>query len=98
MQKVRQNDLKFSANQFFVFELLIYFFVNVSSNFVIQERLDLLSNRGFQKDIYLQFFMKVPQLTARLSKKQNCRNFDVFGECAQIQTKINWLGFGIHTI
>ena len=27
MQKVRQNDLKFSENQFFVFEMLIYFFV-----------------------------------------------------------------------
>ena len=47
MQKVRQNDLKFSENQFFVFEMLIYFFVNVSSNFVIQERLDPLSNKRF---------------------------------------------------
>ena len=40
MQQVRQNDLKFSENQFFLFEMLIYFFVNVSSKFVIQERLD----------------------------------------------------------
>ena len=47
MQKVRQNDLNFSENQFFVFEMLIYFFVNVSSKFVIQEQLDLLSNRRF---------------------------------------------------
>ena len=47
MQKVRQNDLNFSENHFFVFEMLIYFFVNVSSIFVIQERLDLLSNRRF---------------------------------------------------
>ena len=39
MQKVRQNDLKFSENQVFVFEMLIYFFVNVSSIFVNQERL-----------------------------------------------------------
>ena len=37
MQKVRQNDLNFSENSFFVFEMLIYFYVNVSSNFVIQE-------------------------------------------------------------
>ena len=37
MQKVRQNDLKFGENPFFVFEILIYFYVNVSSNFVIQE-------------------------------------------------------------
>ena len=47
MQKFRQNDLKFSENQFSVFEMLIYFFVNVSINFVIQERLDPLSNRRF---------------------------------------------------
>ena len=47
MQRVRLNDLKFSENQFFVFEMLIYFFVNVSSNFVIQERLDPLSNKRF---------------------------------------------------
>ena len=39
MQKVGQNDLKISENQFFVFEILIYFFVNVSSSFVIQARL-----------------------------------------------------------
>ena len=52
MQKVRQNDLKFCENQFFVFEMLIYFFVNVSSNFVIQEQLDTLSNSRFKKDIY----------------------------------------------
>ena len=51
MQKVRQNDLKFSENQFFVFEMLIYFFVNVSSNFIIQERLDPLSNSRFKKEI-----------------------------------------------
>ena len=37
MQKVRQNDLNFSENPFFYFEMLIYFYVNVSSNFVIQE-------------------------------------------------------------
>ena len=83
MQKVRQNDLKFNENQFFVFEMLIYFFVNVSSNFVIQERLDPLSNRRFLKR-YLQFLIKVPQMTAKLSKNQNCRNFDVFGDFAQI--------------
>ena len=47
MQKVRQNDLKFSENQVFVFEVLIYFFVNVSINFVIQERVEPLSNRRF---------------------------------------------------
>ena len=38
MRKVRQNDLNFSQNPFFfVFEILIYFYVNVSSKFVIQE-------------------------------------------------------------
>ena len=37
MQKVRQNDLNFSENQFFVLEMLIYVYVNVSSKFVIQE-------------------------------------------------------------
>ena len=47
MQKVRQNDLKFSENQFFVFEMFIYPHVNVSSKFVIQERLDPLFNRRF---------------------------------------------------
>ena len=49
MQKVRQNDLKFSENQIFVFEMLIYFFANIPSNFVIQERLNPLSNRRFNK-------------------------------------------------
>ena len=29
-------------------------------------------------------------MTAKLSKKQNWRNFDVFGDFAQIQRKINW--------
>ena len=47
MQKVRQNDLKFSESHFFVIEMLIYFFVYVSSNFVIQERLHPLSDRRF---------------------------------------------------
>ena len=47
MQKVRQSDLNFSEDQFLSFEMLIYFFVNVSSNFVIQERLDPLSKRRF---------------------------------------------------
>ena len=37
-RKVRQNDLNFSENPFFfVFEMLIYLYVNISSNFVIQE-------------------------------------------------------------
>ena len=47
MQKVRQNDLKFSETQFVVFEMLKDFSVNVSTNFVIQEQLDPLSNRRF---------------------------------------------------
>ena len=37
MQTVRQNDLNFSENPFFVSEMLKYFYVNVSSIFVIQE-------------------------------------------------------------
>ena len=37
MQKVRENDLNFSENPFFDFEMLIYFHVKVSSNFVTQE-------------------------------------------------------------
>ena len=37
MQKVSENDLNFRENPFFVFEMLIFFYVNVSSNFVIQE-------------------------------------------------------------
>ena len=37
MQKVSQNDLNFGENLFFVFEMLIYFYLNISSNFVIQE-------------------------------------------------------------
>ena len=82
MQKVRQNDLKFSENQFFVFDGHILF-LNVSSIFVIKERLDPLSNRRFFKR-HLQFLIKVPQMTAKLSKKQNCRIFDVFGDFAQI--------------
>ena len=49
MQKGRQNDLKFSENQFLLTEMLIYFFVNVSSNFVIQEQLEPLSNSIFKK-------------------------------------------------
>ena len=48
-EKIRQNDWKFSENQFFVFELLIHFFVNVSSNFVVQVQLDPLSNSVFKK-------------------------------------------------
>ena len=47
MQKVRQNELNFSENPFFVFEMLIYFYVNVSSNFVIQESVDPLSKKSF---------------------------------------------------
>ena len=81
MQKVRLNDLKFCENHFFV-SVVIYFFVNVSSNSVIQERLDQLSNGGFLKR-HLQFLIKVPQMTAKLSKRQNCINFDVFGDFAQ---------------
>ena len=52
MQKVRQNDLNFSENSFFVFEMLIYFYVNVSSNFVIQEWMDPLPEKRLWKDIY----------------------------------------------
>ena len=37
--------------RFFVFEM-IYFYVNVSSNFVIQEWLDPLSKKRIKKDIY----------------------------------------------
>ena len=33
--------------RFFVFEMLIYFYVNVSSNFVIQEWVDPLSKKRF---------------------------------------------------
>ena len=85
MQKVRQNDLKLSENQFFVFELLIFFFVNVSSNFVIQNDwtrypIDVLK-------IHLLFLIKVPQMTTKLSKKQNCRNFDVSGDFAKFKEK-----------
>ena len=47
MQKVRQNELNFSENPFFVFEMLIYFYVNVPSNFVIQESVDPLSKKSF---------------------------------------------------
>ena len=52
MQKVPQNDLNFSEIPFFVFEMLLYFYVNVSSNFVIQEWVDPLSKKRFWKDIY----------------------------------------------
>ena len=51
MQKVLQNDLKFSENHFFVFEM-IYFFVNVSRNFVIQKRLDPLLIFLLQQEYY----------------------------------------------
>ena len=37
MRKVRQNDLIFGKNPLFVFEMLIYLYVNVWSNYVIQE-------------------------------------------------------------
>ena len=37
-------------------------------------------------------------MTAKLSKMQHSRSFDVFGDFAQIEIKINWLGFGIHAI
>ena len=51
--KRRQNDSNFSENPFFfVFEMLIYFYVNVSSNFVIQEWVELLSKKRFSKYIY----------------------------------------------
>ena len=52
MQKVRQNDLKFCESQFSVFEILIFFYVNVSSNFLIQEWGDPLSKKRFWKDMY----------------------------------------------
>ena len=38
--------------RFFVFEMLIYFYLNVSSNFVIQEWVDPLFKKRFWKDIY----------------------------------------------
>ena len=44
--KIREKSI------FFVFEIFIYFLVNLPSAFVIQEQLDPLSNRRFQKDIY----------------------------------------------
>ena len=52
MQKVCQNDFNFCENPVFVFEMLIHFYVNVSSNFVIQEWIDPLSKKRFWKDIY----------------------------------------------
>ena len=50
MQMVKKRNLQFCKQKFVerlvvVFELLLYFFVNLSSTFVIQERLDPLSNR-----------------------------------------------------
>ena len=50
MQKVRQNDLNFSENPFFVSEMLIYFYVNISSNFVIQEWMDPLTR--YPKNVF----------------------------------------------
>ena len=52
MQKVRQYDLNFSENPIFDFEMLRFFYVNVSSNFVLQEWVDALSEKRFSKDIY----------------------------------------------
>ena len=61
------NDLK-TVNKIrkqwkIFFKMLLYFFVNLLSNFVLQERLDPLSNLRFQKDIYsfLENSFKWPQ-------------------------------------
>ena len=52
------------------------FYRNFLSNFVIQERLEPVSNRHLK--LHLQFFKKVRQVTAKLSERQNFPNFDVF--------------------
>ena len=74
--------------------MLIYLFVNLSSIFVIQERLDPLL--AFLKR-RLQCLRKVLQMTAKLSKKQSFPSFDVFGESAPNYENFDWLCVGIHT-
>ena len=44
--------LEVSEKSFFSLKMLILFFVNLSSTFVIQEQPDPLSNGRFYKDIY----------------------------------------------
>ena len=75
MQKVRQNDLNFSENQFFVFDMLIYFFCKRFEQFWYSRTTGPIIQQAFLRR-HLQFLIKVPQMTAKLSKKQNCRNSD----------------------
>ena len=61
------------------------FFVDLSCTFVIQERLEPLSNRRFHR--HLQFLRKFPLMTAESSKKQNFLNFDVLDDFTQTYVK-----------
>ena len=44
---IRTTENTQKIKNVFVFELFIYFFVSLSSNFVIQQRLDTVSDRRF---------------------------------------------------
>ena len=66
MWEIRQNDLNNQKIQIFpVFEILIDFYVNLSSNFEFQQQLSLVSKRFLKK--HLQFLRKVSQMTSTLS-------------------------------
>ena len=71
MQKVRQNDLNFSENPFF------FCFWNV--DILLCKRFEQFCNSRMSGPViqkaflkrHLQFLIKVPQMTAKLSKSKN---------------------------
>ena len=92
MQKVCQFDLNFSEKAFFfVFEILIYFYVNVSSNFVIQEWVDPLSIKRFRKTSTVSY--KSSSNDRKVVEKQKSTTFNIFDNFTQIWRKLDWLGY-----
>ena len=68
MQKVRQNDLNFSENPFFwIVDILL---CKRFEQFCNQRMSGPVIQKVFLKR-HLQFLIKVPQMTAKLSKSKN---------------------------
>ena len=83
---VKSSSERLERSEKSFFKYVVILFCNLSSIFVIQQRLDPVSNRRFPKK-QLQFLRKVFQMTAKLSKKQNFPNFDAIGDFAKYYKK-----------
>ena len=71
--------------------MMIYFYVNVSGNFVIQERVDPLSKKRFWKTSTVCY--KNSSIDRKVVEKQKSTIFDIFGNFTEILRKFNWLGY-----